>query len=210
MKRFQQYRLALMGAAIALCTGTALASAYDESVNGDLANTAATEGSLTLGYDSLHGALGSNPIQGTFGVQSGVNDRDFLKIIVPDGYQLSALVIGASTVIGGEFSFVALAPGSGTGLPSFDASMLLGYTHFGESDVGMDVLPNMSIAGGTQQFTVPLAAGTYTLWIQETSTGVFGYQMNLMLTPVPEPATTALLLAGLLAGLPLLRRRRGA
>ena len=210
MKRFQQYRMALMGAAIVLCTGTALASGYDESVNGDLANTAAAEGSLTLSYDSLHGALGSNPISGTFGVQSGVNDRDFLKFIVPDGYQLSALIIGANTVTGGEFSFIALAAGSGTGLPSFDPSMLLGYSHFRSSDVDEDVLPAMSIAGGTQQFTVPLAAGTYTLWLQETSTGVFGYQANLMLTPVPEPGNAVLLLTGLLAGLPVLRRRRKA
>ena len=55
----------------------------------------------------------------------------------------------------------------------------------------------MAVAGNQASgFTVPLAAGEYTFWLQELAGGSFNYRFNLVLTPVPEPAPWLLLSAG--------------
>jgi len=49
---------------------------------------------------------------------------------------------------------------------------------------------------GSSGFSTPLSAGSYTLWIQELAPGNFNYRFNLILTPIPEPESYAMLIAG--------------
>ena len=62
------------------------------------------------------------------------------------------------------------------------------------------------------QYTVNLAAGNYTYTVAGASTGFFGYGLSssiVEVTPVPEPETYAMMLAGLAALGFLARRRQG-
>jgi hypothetical protein len=84
----------------------------------------------------------------------------------------------------------------------------LGYTHFGPGagNVGLDILPSMGTGAGSQGFTAPLAAGSYTFWIQQLG-ALTNYDFNFAVTRVPEPSSLLLAVVGL-GILPLLAHRR--
>jgi hypothetical protein len=44
-----------------------------------------------------------------------------------------------------------------------------------------------------------LPAGTYSVWIQETGTGVANYNFDFQVSQVPEPGTALFMAAGLAA-----------
>jgi hypothetical protein len=50
---------------------------------------------------------------------------------------------------------------------------------------------------GSSMGLTNLAAGSYTLMVNGTSSGAGGYQTSINVTPVPEPGTYAMMLAGL-------------
>jgi PEP-CTERM motif len=73
------------------------------------------------------------------------------------------------------------------------------------SDQGTDILPAMGVAGdGATGFTGPLAAGLYSVWVDDDKPFNYDFQIG-----VPEPATWAMMMAGFV-GLGLLgyRQRR--
>lgn len=165
-------------------------SVWDEAVNGDLSNDGLAPTLLTL-------ALGSNQLAGTVGNAGLGVDRDYFSFNVPAGADWTALLVNEGTQVSGSVSFMAVQAGpqvtvspSGAG-----ASALLGFTHYEGADIGNNVLPRLlSITpglGGT------LAAGTYSMWVQETG-GTAPYNFSLVLTAVPEPATAWLAGIGLL------------
>jgi hypothetical protein len=177
--------LMLLAAGLPFTTGAA--TVYNEAVNGDFSNSGLnpTPVTVTGGPNEIFGATGS----GANGV-----DLDYFTISVPTGWQLSAITVLPGTVSGGSVSFFGLEAGDQVTLsPStFSAAGLLGWWHYGPSDIGTNILPEMAIsADGSSGFSVPLGSGDYSFWIQELSPGAHNYGFDLTLTaaPVPEPGT---------------------
>ena len=123
----------------------------------------------------------------------------------------------ASTDVQG---FMGVQAGSSFVGDSQAATPYLGYTHWGTGAerngscptnlVGVNLLPLMgdknTISLGSQGFTPPLGAGTYTFLFQQLGASTT-YQFDFTLTAVPEPGTMGIL--GLAAIL-LLKRRKSS
>lgn len=154
-------------------------------------------------------AAGSNQILGTTGFVTSA-DRDYFTITVPSGLELISLTILPGTGVGATLAFIGLQEGPQVTVPTqpVDATGLLGWHHYSSADINTDILPAMGTAGfGSSGFVPPLGAGDYTFWIQDTSPGRFAYGLDLVLAPVPEPGTLAMILAGI-AAIGIVRRRR--
>lgn len=210
------------GVALALTLGLAnggnAAVIWNEAVNGDFSgnNLAPTPlGSLSIGDNEVFGSTGRNG--------AGVVDRDYFTFTVPAGLALSGIIVLAGTTSLGptNTSFIGISAGNTVNHdPAVvtDALGLLGWRHFAgspnpQSDIGINILgeignpPTQPPAGvpGATGFTPPLSAGVYSVWVQETATGSTNYGFDFVL--VPEPASAAGLLTGLVL-LAMLRRRR--
>ena len=188
-----------------MACGAHAATAWDEAVSGDMANLGATPTAVFFG-------LGSNLIRGTTGRNgAGVVDRDYFTFTVAAGWQLQTLtVLPGSTFLGGagaSFIGMQVGPVMTVDPTSGSATGLLGWWLYNENDIGNDILQQMGSSFGAAGYTVPLPAGTYTVWVQETGTGVAAYGFDFAVSQVPEPASALMLLAGV-AGLGLSLRRR--
>ena len=198
-------------AASALAAVSAPAAAdYNEAVSGDLSNsnTAPTPVTFANGNNIITGTTGSNP-------ETGI-DRDYFTFTLAPNQQLTAIMVleGTTSLPGpnpnAPLSFIGLQTGSSVTDPAAPVvGALLGYTHYGPSLIGTDILDNIAVGPGAQGFSPPLGGGTYSVWIQEANTGTAHYAFNFMVRMVPEPSSWMMMLAGFgLMGLAL-RRRRG-
>lgn len=190
--------------AAGLATGAQAATVWDEAVSGDLANLGATPTAVGFG-------LGSNVVRGTTGRDSGgVVDRDYFTFTLAPGWQIDTItVLPGTTFLGGSgVSFIGMQVGPVMTVDpnSGSATGLLGWWLYNENDIGVDILQQMGASPGAVGFSGALPAGTYTVWVQETGTGVANYGFDFSVTAVPEPASVLLMLAGV-AGLAALRRR---
>ncbi len=186
--RFPESRtLAMVLACVTACTLSATAVAqsgatYTEAVNGDLSNSRFSPTLFPL-------AGGVNTITGTFG-RTGVpdvHDLDYITITVPAGSVLERFVL-SSVDIGGAVSFIGMQTGPQITVPpnTFDSSPLLGWTHFGNGDLGRDLLPAIGAGPGAMGFVPPLPSGVYALWIMELDTAsVYSYSFSLTVTTCP-------------------------
>src|SRR3954451_4530305 len=187
---FRQFlRSALVALAIASASNASGVVIYNEAVNGDFSGSGLTP--TALGALSL----GSNQIFGSTGNAGGV-DRDYFNVLIPDGYALASVIELPGTQ-SGNLSFIGLERGSQLTLPTntTTAAGLLGWFHYSPASINSNVLADMSIASmGSSGFGLPIHAGTYTFWVQDTSPGTFAYGFDLQV--VPEPATGPLILLG--------------
>ena len=189
-----------------LVTSVAHATTFND-VASDLSNSFAAPSVLNL-------SAGSNLITGRTGTQAGI-DRDYFTITVPAGFRLSAINLVATDVP--SLSFLGVENGTAFSNPATTTpAQLLGYVHFGQSLVGTNILDDIGLGAGAQGFSGPLNAGTYSFWLQENSTPVVNYQIDLTLSPAaaaPAPALPgaigALILAGVLGvlGMRLVRNQ---
>jgi len=205
MQSFKTRAAAALVAATAAIAGPALAAGWDEAVDGDFSNDGLVPTAISLqpGITDVLGATGR-------AVTGGPVDRDYFTVVVPAGFVLESLVLkdGVSVVGGG--SFLGLQAGSQvTVSPTGNsAAGLLGWTVYTVDNIDSDLLFTMSFpALGSSGFDVPLPAGTYSFWVQETGVGTASYHFALSMAAVPE-LPPALGLLGGLAVLAAVKRRR--
>ena len=175
---------------------------YSESSSGDL------PGDYTAPHSGGSLSIGENLISGS----SVSTDRDYISFTVPAGMALSEIKLThfAST---DDRIFAALTSGT-TSIDPDPATvqnrvgLLLGYTHPGTANtsalLGTDILDDLAAGPGAAGFSIPLPAGDYTFWIQQTNGQNVDYAFDL--TAVPEPADAAWVVAALLAGTAVYRR----
>jgi hypothetical protein len=166
---------------------------YDESVSPDFSGSGLSPTFLAL-------TSGSNLILGTTGNPGAGTDRDYFSIAVPAGFQLAHLTVLPGTSVIGNSIFLGVQAGPQvTVTPTApSASGLLGAMHYTNAQVGADILPLLGIPfAGSTGFTSPLAAGTYSFWVQDFGAGAIPYAFNFAVAAVPEPEAYALMLAGL-------------
>jgi hypothetical protein len=160
--------------------------AWDETTSGDISSNRLdpTRVGLVAGVNVIRGAMGPTAVP-------DVHDLDYITVTVPEGHRLEALVLREARV-GGAFSFVGMQAGPVvTMLPDTQSfpTPLLGWAHFGSSDVGLDLSPVMGAAPGAEGFTGPLPAGHYAFWIMELRTDEpYPYAFAFQVAPIPTPA----------------------
>jgi hypothetical protein len=111
----------------------------------------------------------------------------------------------------GNIGFIGLEAGNQITLPinTATAAGLLGWLHYTPANKNTDILPGMGVpANGSSGFSPPLASGTYSIWIQDSSPGTFNYAFALQVDAIPEPATWESSLAAVACVALLLRLRR--
>ena len=191
-----------VAATLLACAGLTPAQAFNssEATDGDLSGNG-------LAPSVLNAAPGVNSLVMT----SATGDRDYFSFTVPTGYLLSSIVHKTYTSAD-DLSFLGLQAGSTFTEPPTGANSthLLGYVHFGAPTVGTEIIDNLAtsntLAPPAIGFTAPLGAGPYAFWLQQTGAAA-AYSFDFVLTPVPEPETWALLLAGGV-GMAVRRRRQ--
>jgi hypothetical protein len=171
---------------------------WDEATNGDLSNDglAPTPLALTAGSNSISGTTGDNG--------DGIIDRDYFTFTVPSGMRLTSINLLDNTSVVG-LSFIGLQAGSQMTVSpeGVGAENLLGYMHYGDEDIGTNLLPIIA------PLLNSLPSGTYAGWVQEIDgLATYGFEFGVTpAAPVPLPGAAILLLSGL-AGFAPLRRRK--
>ncbi len=176
---------------------------YDDTIPGnDFSNDRSnpTDVSFAPGDNDIIGVTGG------IGVNGGPPaDLDYFTFVIPQGLVLKSLTVLDSRVGGGALQFIGIELGDVITVdPAAPvAGPLLGWKHIRPesatpTDVGTDILPAIGQGAGAQHFTPPLGPGTYTVWVQDSSTPPSNYELRFTVVPVPG---TALLTAVGLASL---------
>ncbi len=165
----------------------------------------ATDGSLSTDrlVPTAMGTLGtgSNDLIGN--TVSGISK--FFSITIGAGDQLSALIVEDWDSLD-DLGFLGVVSGTPFTVDPASPNVgdLLGYAHYGELDVGQDILQTIGQGPGSQGFTGPLGPGTYSFWVRQGGADAADWDLNFVVTP--EPGTAVLLGAGLV-GLAIRRKR---
>ena len=177
---------------------------WDESIDGDLSGDYLNPTQLfTKGVNNqvLFTTVGS-------GSNGGEQDREYFTFTIAEGYELAAIILdGFETSPESNLGFISIAAGDSFPTPADapDPTSLLGYALPGVGDIGNDILQTMGQGAGSQGFSGPLGAGSYTFWAQETGPSTDNWDLNFVVTAIPAPGSLALLgLGGFVS-----RRRRG-
>ena len=158
---------------------------WDESVNGSLS----TDYLNPTGLGVL--ASGSNHIIGS----TSYGQSNFFTFTIGEGIELETLVVESWDSLD-DVGFIAV--GNGTVLPTDpsnpDVTALLGYEHYGQPHVGLDILQLMGAGPGSQGFLGSLGDGEYVFWVQQNGVQA---DWDLSFNVIPEPGTGAFVVASL-------------
>ena len=114
----------------------------------------------------------------------------------------------------GDKGFHGLTAGGTSFIPDrATIGSFLGGDHFDPLPVNTDMLPNLATGpNGGQGFAIPLPAGTYTFFAQQTGPHITDYTIDFVVSRVPViPTPSAWLAGGIgLAAVGSLRRMRRA
>jgi len=189
---------------LALLTATASAATiWTETSNGDLSSNEAAPTSVVV-------VMGSNIINGN--VNGTTDARDYVTFTILPGQSLGAIQLldyddlNTGTAGDGNTGFSAINLGATSFIPSSGTvGSFLGANHLTSGQIGENILTGLGNAGlGAAGFTGALGPGTYSFLVQQTSSQLTGYSVNLVV--VPEPSALLLSCVGL--GIGLRRRRR--
>ena len=176
---------------------------WDEAIDGDLS------GDYLAPTQLYTKGVNNHVIFTTVGAEAngGEQDREYFTLTIDEGFELAAIILdGFETDPETNLGFIGVAAGNVFPTPpdAPDVTSLLGYYLPGVNDIGNDILQAMGSGGGSQGFSGPLGAGTYTFWAQETGPSTDNWDLNFIVTEIPAPGALALLgVAGLAS-----RRRR--
>ncbi|TWU51210.1 hypothetical protein [Rubripirellula reticaptiva] len=210
--------LAISMATISFSCAATVTVLYDESTN-PVALSTNNMAPTDLGVL----ASGLNRVTGNLESALSVGNVDVFKFDVPTGFQLDGVFVfdygyPNTPPVGEGAAFLAINdaaifPYDAFDLdfntnPFLDETQFLGGSTFGSSDAPtLDILPRIGNVAG-RKFTGPLAAGTYTVYIQQTGPENF-YSLDFQstsLTAVPEPAHASLAILAM-ATIAVKRRR---
>ena len=209
----------VVGAALGF-GASANATTFNEVTQGDLSDSAGAPtniGALTVGANTVVGLSipSGAPIPNGHGALTN-QDNDFFTFAVPTGDVLSQIDLGGDTSIEqGDRFFLGLYRGATSPVDPSNPTPagLLGYALPGAPQIGTDILPALAASSDPgfpplpTHFSGSLGAGEYTFWLVDGDSPVH-YDLNLAVSPVPEPAMWMLMIVGVgLTGATL--RRRG-
>ena len=166
---------------------------WDEDIDGSLS----TDRFNTTDFGTL--SVGSNNMIAD--TQSGISK--FFTFTIAEGNELSAMILD-QWISEDDLGFLGMVQGDFFNVDPTnpDVTQLLGYVHHGETYVGQDFMPAMGQGPGSQGFSGPLGAGTYSFWLRQGGAQLTTQDINFVVTPAP--GVVALLGLGGLAA----RRRR--
>jgi hypothetical protein len=200
-----QLMATMLAAVLVLCVQQQVfaVAQYDEAVHGDLSNDRLNPTVLSL-------SEGVNSLRATTGF-AATEDQEYFTIAMPAGGKLEQLKI--SDYQGDNYiAFMGLQAGQTFTFAPEEAydkvGELLGWAHFGVS-LNTDLLPEVGQGFGAIGFSGPLTGSHYTFWVQQFDLPV-NYQMEFVVSAVPEPSTSMLIIAGVATALTGRRRRRAS
>lgn len=169
--------------------------AWNESVQGDLSSDRFNPTHITLDEEATYWMRAT----------TSSADPEYVTITIPSGLELQAInhVAWTST---DRVAFIALQSGTTFTEPAIgpDPANMLGWTHFGPGlTLGKDLLGIMAQQKGTIGFPVPLPAGDYTFWLNQTDDSGSTYELEFVV--IPSAATISLAVVPAACAL---RRRR--
>jgi len=173
------------------------ATFYSEAISGDLSGliTSPTSiGQLQPGENSIIGSIN----------EGGSFNADVFTFSIIPGYTLTSLVFNINSSSENHF----LAMSDETTLDA-DVDYLLFASLVTDAQNGNNLLATES-DGGNQSgigYSLPLSAGDYSLWFQETSENTVDYTFTLTAVAIPETSRTTILMAAVTFAIILLSKR---
>jgi len=141
---------------------------FDESTDGELSDNGSTPTALTFEF-------GDNVVI----AEQASDSPDYFTFSVPDGYELSELIVEGFSIA--DPGFIGIA--EGTIIDGGEAGDLLGGLVYGTGDLDTNILPEIGTLDGATGFIDTLPAGEYTVWLNQTgqtSTARLNFVISLL------------------------------
>ena len=197
MKMNNLLKLGVFAASLNLVNATVL---FSESPGINLSNNPSFASPLGMTV------IGENIVSGTIN-ENGTFQPDVFSITVPADQQLVEFTISNLSSTGTNHFLLLdddLIIDSSSNTPEALFATLVNDSNLSE---------NLLLTGGgnefsaTESFTLPLGAGNYAIWFQETSNETVDYSFSFTTEAIPEPSVSALSILSIIFCFSLRKRR---